>query len=202
MQPVAVDMTLLKALLGADTKVDVGRLLMVRVASIEPSGRGLISLAGELLDAELPDGVSVGDELKLQIREITPQKVVLGIANEQSQAQVPATPVPLLAAVILPMPQGGSVRIQNQGGSRTAQFADGSHAVTLRYEAPSFGPIDMQFVLDTHGGLRLAMVVPPGQSLASAKDATPQLRQALTDATGKTIALSVAARREPLEVFA
>lgn len=196
MEPLAVDLNMLRAVLAADLKLDVGRLLMVRVASVEPEGRGVLSLAGMLLDAELPEGVTAGQELKLAVREITPEKVVLSIQNDQQQA------VPLLAAALIPMPLGGSLQVRERGGGRTTQQPDGSHSLKLRYDAPSFGAIDMHFRLDPQGGLRLALLVPAGESLAQAQTAAPQLQDALTDATNRAVAVSVAARREPLEVFA
>jgi len=202
MEPFSVDANLLRVLLSSDVNIDVGRLLAVRVAAVNAGGRGLISLAGELLEAELPEGVSAGDELKLQVREITPQKVVLAIQSDQPQAQSAATPIPLVANLLVPMPQGGSLQVEERNGSRAVQLADGSHTVKLRYDAPHFGAIDMHFVLDAHGGLRVAMLVPNGPSLESAQEASPRLKDALTEAVGKAVALSIAPRREPLEVFA
>jgi len=79
MEPLAVDANLLRAVLAPDLKLDIGRLLMVRVASVEADGRGVLSLAGMLLEAELPESVSAGQELRLQVRELTPEKVVLAI---------------------------------------------------------------------------------------------------------------------------
>jgi hypothetical protein len=197
MQPMAVDLNLLRAMLTPELTLDVGRLLMVRVASVDPDGRGLLSLAGVLLEAELPQGVSAGQELKLEVRELTPQKVVLAIQNDASQ-----TAIPLIAALIVPMPLGGSLRVQERQPSGSTQLPDGSHSLKLRYDAPTFGTIEMHFILDTQGGLRLALVVPAGESLASAQASSEDLLDSLTEATGRQTSLSVSARYEPLEVFA
>ncbi|HTW11259.1 MAG TPA: hypothetical protein VME01_00835, partial [Solirubrobacteraceae bacterium] len=72
----------------------------------------------------------------------------------------------------------------------------------LRYDAPAFGPIDMHFVLDRQGGLRLSLLVAQGRSLKDAQGAAPQLRDALTQATGKPASVTIDARHQPLEVFA
>lgn len=193
----AVDLNLLRAMLTPELTLDIGRLLMVRVASIEPGGRGLLSLAGMLLEAELPEGVSAGQELKLEVRELTPQKVVLAIQNDASQ-----TAIPLIAALIVPMPSGGSLRVQERQPSGSTQLPDGSHSLKLRYDAPNFGPVDMHFILDTEGRLRLAVVVPAGDSLAAAQDTSQDLLGSLTEATGRQTSLSITPRYEPLEVFA
>ena len=42
----------------------------------------MLSLAGMLLEAELPSNVRAGEELRLQVRELTPEKVVLAIKDE------------------------------------------------------------------------------------------------------------------------
>jgi hypothetical protein len=197
MEPVAVDAALLRAVLTPDLKLDIGRLLMVRVASTEPDGRGVLSLAGMLLEAELPEGVSPGQELKLEVRELTPEKVVLAIQNDSSQ-----TPVPLIAALLVPMPLGGSLLVQERQASGSTQLPDGSHSLKLRYDAPTFGPIDMHFNLDTQGGLRLAMMVPAGESLASAQATSAELLESLAEATGQPPSVTITSRYEPLEVFA
>jgi len=100
------------------------------------------------------------------------------------------------------MPLGGSVAVRERQASGSTQLPDGSHSLKLRYDAPSFGPIDMHFVLDPQGGLRLALLVPAGESLSSAQSASPELLDALSEATGHQASLSIAARYEPLEVFA
>lgn len=193
----AVDLNLLRAVMTPDLTLDIGRLLMVRVASIEPDGRGLLSLAGMLLEAELPEGLSAGQELKLEVRELTPQKVVLAIQNDASQGATP-----LIAALVVPMPLGGSLHVRERQPSGSTQLPDGSHSLKLRYDAPNFGPIDMHFILDSQGGLRLALVVPAGESLALATETSENLLDSLTQATGRQASLSVTARYEPLEVFA
>ena len=65
MQPLAVEASLLRAVLSTDVKLTIGRELMVRVAAVTAEGRGVLSLAGMLLDAELPTTVRAGEELRL-----------------------------------------------------------------------------------------------------------------------------------------
>ncbi len=195
MEPLAVDLNLLRAVLTPDLQIDVGKLLMVRIASVESSGRGMLSLAGMLLEAELPEGVSTGQELKLVVREITPEKVVLSIQND------PQAAIPLLSAALIPL-AAGSLEVRERGGGRSTKRADGSHSLKLRYDAPNFGALDMHFVLDPQGGLQLAVVVPVGDALNDAQAAAPRLQQNLVEATNRSVILSVAGRYEPLEVFA
>ena len=64
----------------------------------------MLSLAGALLDAELPGNVHAGEELRLEVRELTPDKVVLGIRADVGPQQPQAVPV---EAPRVPLPGGG-----------------------------------------------------------------------------------------------
>ncbi len=198
MLPLSVDASLLRAVLTADVQIAVGRELMVRVASVEAGGRGVLSLAGSLLDAELPSTVSAGDELRLQVREVTPDRIVLAIQDDGQQQ-----PTPLAApteAPRVPLPNGGSLQITDHNASGQRATGDGTHTLSLRYDAPTLGPVEMQFTL-TPGALgvmlRVSTIAHPGADAASV-----QLASTLTDAAGRPARVTVTARREPLEVFA
>lgn len=195
--PIAVELQLLRQLLGPELKLTLGRELMVRVADIQPGGRGVLSLAGMMLEAQLPDGVRAGDELRLQVRELTPDRVVLAVRPDQEQ------PVPITAPLQPPveLPGGGRLHVQEQRRERSGGAAGETHTLTLRYDAPAFGPVDMSFVLD-QGSLRLTLTVAPGHSHEAAQDHAEALTQALGDAAGRPAAVTVLPRREPLEVYA
>lgn len=197
MQPLSVDASLLRAVLATDIKLTVGRELMVRVAAMSAEGRGTLSLAGMMLDAELPANVKSGDELRLQVRELTPDKVVLAIQDDSQQA---VAPPPLVDAPRVPLPDGGALQVtdHNAGGKQAA--GDGSHTVTLRYEAPTLGPMEMQFTL-TPGALSLTLSVSQS-AYTAADDNAPQLAGALTVAAKRPARVTVTPRREPLEVYA
>ena len=195
MQPLAVDASLLRAVLASDIKLTVGRELMVRVAAVDPGGRGVLSLAGMLLEAELPANVRTGEELRLQVRELTPEKVVLAIRDDSG---------PPLAAPVeaprLPLPGGGFVRVaeRDAGGPLTA--GDQTHTLTLRYDAPTLGAIDLHFTLAA-GGLALTVAVAPG-AYETASEHAAALQAKLTEAAQRAANVKVIARREPVEVFA
>lgn len=196
--PIAVELRLLRQLLGPELKLNVGRELMVRVADLQPGGRGVLSLAGMLLEAQLPEGVQPGDELRLQVRDLTPDRVLLAIQPNPDQ------PVPAAAALPPPvqLPGGGRLQIRDQQHGRTgAAEGDQTHTLALHYDAPAFGPIDMLFVLD-RSSLRLALTVAPGRAHDSAQDHQQTLTEALAEATGRPATVTIAPRREPLEVYA
>jgi len=68
-----VDIRLIRAVLGAELRIAPGRAMMARVVSLNPAGRGSLSIAGALIDAKLPPGVQAGDELRLTVRHVSPE---------------------------------------------------------------------------------------------------------------------------------
>ncbi len=197
MEPLAVDAALLRTVLAADIRLAVGRELMVRVASVTADGRGVLSLAGILLDAELPANVRAGEELRLQVRALTPEKVILAIRGEAQ-----AVPPVAVEHERIALPGGGSVRVTERDADRRRGAAgeERTHALRLRYDAPSLGPIDLHLTL-SEGALAVTVAVAPG-ALAPAQDRTEALRSALVAATERPTNVTVVTRREPVEVFA
>ena len=195
MQPLAVDAALLRTVLATDVKLTLGRELMARVAAVGGEGRGVLSLAGMLLEAELPSTVRAGDELRLQVRELTPERVVLAVQND---AQVPAA-APVEAPRV-PLPGGGFVRVaeRDAGGPLTA--GDQTHTLSVRYDAPTLGAIDLQFTLSS-GALALKVAVAPG-AYATADEHAARLQATLAEAAARPATVTVVTRREPVEVFA
>ncbi|HEX3618220.1 MAG TPA: hypothetical protein VHU61_16870 [Solirubrobacteraceae bacterium] len=195
MQSLAVDAALLRTVLASDIKLTIGRELMVRVASIGAEGRGVLSLAGMLLEAELPDNVRAGAELRLQVRELTPEKVVLAIQPDEQPP--PAAPV---EAPRVPLPGGGFVKVTERDAGGLLAADDQAHTVTVRYDAPNLGQIDLHFTLST-GALAVTAAVAPG-AYETADERSRQLQTALATATARPVTVTVVARREPVEVFA
>ena len=195
MQPLAVEASLLRAVLSTDVKLTIGRELMVRVASVNPQGRGVLSLAGMLLEAELPDNVRAGQELRLQVRELTPDKVVLAIKQEPQ-----APPLAAVDPSLVPLPGGGSVQVAERDAGGSLAAGDQAHTLTLRYDAPNLGAVDLSFTL-TAGALALTVAVAPG-AYSSADEHSLVLQATLTDAVERPATVTVVPRREPVEVFA
>jgi hypothetical protein len=194
MQPLAVDASLLRTVLATDVKLAIGRELMARVASVTTGGRGVLSLAGVLLDAELPAGVHAGEELRLQVRELTPDRVVLAIREDVQPTAMPVeTPR-------VPLPGGGSVKVTERDAGGPLAAGDRTHTVTVRYDAPTLGTVDLHFTL-TAGALALTVAVAPG-AYETTDDHAGALRATLDAATERPTTVTVLARREPVDVFA
>ena len=195
MDPIAVDIRLIRAVVGAELRIAPGRALMARVVSADVTGRGSLSIAGILIDAKLPKGVQAGQELRLTVRDVSPERVVLGLSDQT------APPPPPLAAA--PLPGGGSVQVteRDTGGSSGGGAAADRHALALVYNAPALGPVDLRFELDRQS-LRLSAMVAAGESVQRAEVASGALRDALSEALERPVNVEISARREPLDVYA
>ena len=195
MDPIAVDIRLIRAVVGAELRIAPGRALMARVVSADVTGRGSLSIAGALIDAKLPKGVQAGQELRLTVRDVSPERVVLGLSDQT------APPPPPLAAA--PLPGGGSVQVteRDTGGSSGGGAAADRHALVLVYNAPALGPVDLRFELDRQS-LRLSAMFAAGESVQRAEVASGALRDALSEALERPVNVEISARREPLDVYA
>ena len=193
MDPVAVDVRLIKAVLGTELKIAPGRVLMARVVSTDRAGRGSLNIAGTTLEAKLPKEVQAGQELRLTVRDVTPDRVELSMSDPSA-----------VAAAAAPLPGGGSVQVSERdaGGGAAGGGAD-RHTLALRYDAPALGPIDLRFELDP-GSLRLTATLGAGEPADRARERAGELSDALSAAIGggRTVSLDVRARHEPLDVYA
>jgi hypothetical protein len=200
MDPIAVDVRLIKAVLGTELKIAPGRVLMARVVSTDGSGRGSLNIAGTTLEAELPKEVQTGQELRLTVRNISPERVELSMSDSAA-----ATAAAAEAAQTATLPGGGALQVterdaEPRSGTRGGRGSD-SHSLSLRYDAPALGAIDLRFELDPES-LRLTATLAAGAPHERALDAAGDLQARLTDALGRPVAVDVTARYEPLDVYA
>lgn len=196
MDPIAVDIRLIRAMVGAEMRIAPGRGLMARVVTADATGRGSLSIAGAVIDAELPKGVQAGQELRLTVRHVSPERVVLSLSDQN----LPAPPAAALAA---PLPGGGTVHVRERdaGGSGGGGATPDRHALALVYDAPALGPVDLRFELDPQT-LRLSATFAAGEPVQQAEAAAGPLRDALSDALGRPVNVEISARREPLDLYA
>jgi hypothetical protein len=190
MDPIAVDVRLIKAVLGTELKIAPGRVLMARVATADGNGRGSLNIAGTTLEAELPKDVQAGQELRLTVRHVTPDRVELSMSD-------PLAPPPPAA---VPLPGGGSLQVSERDASSGAGDTD-RHTLVLQYNAPALGSIDMRFELDPDS-LRLTATLSAGEPHDQAQDAAGRLTAALSQALARPVSVDIRARREPLDVYA
>jgi hypothetical protein len=197
-QTFAVDLALLRDVLLPGVRIAPGRALMARVVAAE-SGRGSLSIAGYLIEAELPTHVRAGQDLRLEVRDISAGRVLLQIADPGHTA-----PPPPPAEV--PLPGGGTLTVterdgRGDGGAGGGGSGGGSHSLAVRYDAPALGPVDLRFEL-APGSMRVGVTVSAGDSLQRAEAGADTLRAALTAALGHAVSITISPRREPIDVYA
>jgi hypothetical protein len=197
MDPINVDIRLIKAVLGGELRIAPGRALMARVVTADGLGRGSLNIAGAVIDASLPKDVQAGQELRLTVRHVSPDRVELRMSDQSPPPAVDAAP----------LPGGGALRVTERdtsdgggGGSGSGEGAE-RHTLSLRYDAPGLGAVDLRFELDP-SSLRVTATVGAGQPYDLALDGAGRLGDTLTDAIGRPVTVDVSPRREPLDVYA
>ncbi len=200
MQALAVELRLMSDVGGPDLRLTPGRGLMARVMAVDGQGRGVLNIAGAVIEAELPRHVRAGEELRLTVRALDEHRVVLELPREGTAAPGPSTPPPTVA-----LPGGGALRAAGEeaGGDSGSSGgrAPGAHTLALRYDAPALGPLDLRFELHPDG-LRVTIAAAPGAALERVDAGAPALREALAERSERPVAVTILPRREPLDVYA
>ncbi len=196
MEPLAVDLQLLSDVGGPVLRLAAGRGLMARVMANDGAGRGVLNIAGAVLEAELPRHLRAGDQVRLVVRELDGHRVVL----ELPRSDAPGTPLP----AAIPLPGGGQLRVgadQEQEESGPGSRDPAAQTLALRYDAPHLGALDLRFELDP-ATLRVTIAAAAGTPFELAQAQAPALHDALSTAADRAVSVSVVPRREPLDLYA
>jgi hypothetical protein len=165
-----------------------GMMLAARVAETH-GNRGLLMIANAALAAELPDGVNAGDTLKLRVQEATPDRIVMRMETE-------LPPVPMM-----PLPGGQAAQLEVNEREGEGRRSGEQAAVAITYRSPALGAIDFRLALE--GGALTAQVrAREGAPFELAQAQAAELREALNQATGKPVQLTVSPRHDPLDIYA
>jgi hypothetical protein len=194
MDPIALDVRLIKAVLGTELRIAPGRAIMARVVNTDGHGRGVINIAGESLEASLPEHIQPGQELRLVVREASSERVVLGLADQLPNPQ----------AAEVPLPGGGTIRVNEEEARNAAGGAGarpGTHTLTLRYDAPALGGVDLRFELAPES-LSVTVGLAAGRPYNAAQAAAGDLQEALRAAVPREVSVTVAPRHDPLDLYA
>jgi hypothetical protein len=200
MSVLALDLALVRDVLLPGLSLTPGRAMMARVVNADEGDGGTLAIAGYLLDAELPKDLATGQSVRLVVREVTADRVLLAAVHEPS-ATTPQTP-PL--AALIPLPGGAQLRKLEDGGEDGEAGGGGGrggHALGLRLDLPDLGPLELRFGLDP-SSIRVAIATDPGPALAQAQAQAGELREALTRLCERPATVTVSARRQPLDLYA
>ncbi|HST56901.1 MAG TPA: hypothetical protein VLJ42_13520 [Solirubrobacteraceae bacterium] len=191
MDPLAVDLTLLLRTLESEVKLLPGRVLTARVADNANPAKGMLSIAGRLLEAQLPEHLQQGDQVRLTVRELSSEKVVLSLSGP---------PVPPASPEAQRELRDRASRDQQHEWERRGA-RDPGQTVAVRYRASTLGAVDLRLHLHD-GTLRALVAIAPGEPLTLARSAAEELRERIASATGLDVEVLVQARHDPLEVYA
>ncbi len=189
-----MDIRLIKAVLGTELRITPGRMIAARVVNADGHGRGVITIAGEPLEASLPEHLEPGQELRLVVREASAERVVLGIADQ----------IPDPQAAEVPLPGGGTIRV-NEEEAQSPRGGAGArpdtNTLALRYDAPALGAVDLRFEL-APGSLRVAVGLAAGRPHRAAEARAAELQEALQAALGREVSVTVDPRYDPMDLYA
>jgi hypothetical protein len=198
MDAVGVNLVLLRGLLPS-LSLTPGTMLTARVLDART-----LSLAGVRLAAQLPAGVAAGQVLRLRVQEASTEQIHLRIvetATGQSQATeqaaAPQVPPP---AYQLALPGGAVARVhveEREEGEGGKGAGGAARSVVVRYDSPTLGRLDIR--LDASSA---AVHVSDGDPALRVRAAADQLRDALTQAGGAPVLVTVHPRAQTLNVQA
>jgi hypothetical protein len=187
MDPLAVDLTLLLRTLESEVRLTPGRVLMGRVVDNGDPAHAKLSIAGKLLEAQLPSHLQDGEEVRLTVREVTTERVVLSLSG-------------LLSGEAPRQASDRSLSVNEDSGAEGGTGETGQ-SVVLRYQAATIGAVDVH--LHMHGGaLHATVALKAGQVHTLARAQAAALRERLAGATGLPVNLIIQARHDPIELYA
>ncbi|HEX5923578.1 MAG TPA: hypothetical protein VFY45_07080 [Baekduia sp.] len=196
MDAIPVNLVLLRGLLP-DLTLTSGTMVTARVLDTRT-----LSVAGVKLAAQLPDGVAAGQVLRLRVAETSTDRIHLRIVETagQSQAGEAAPPQVPPSAYQLALPGGAVARVhveEREEADAGKPGAGQARSVVVRYDSPTLGRLDIR--LDASSA---AVHVSDGDPAARVRAAADRLRDALTEAGGAPVLVTVHPRAQTLNVQA
>jgi hypothetical protein len=197
MDAVGVNLVLLRGLLP-NLALTPGTMVTARVLDVRT-----LSLAGVKLAAQLPEGVAAGQILRLRVAETSTDRIHLRIVEmpgqTQAAEQAPAPQMPP-SAYQLALPGGVFAHVyvdEREEDDDGKGGAGAARSVVVRYDSPTLGRLDIR--LDASSA---AVHVSDGEPALRVRAAADQLRDALTQAGGAPVLVSVHPRAQTLNVQA
>lgn len=196
-----VDLVLLRGLF-TDQPLRAGTMLAARVLDRE-GARGTLLLNGVRVPAQLPPELAAGDALRVVVQEATAERVVLQVVPRDAPPP-PAVTGGWAESYALALPGGAAARVlvePDAEGSAGAAGAAPARRVTLRYDSPALGRLDLVLDLDA-SSVSGTVHATAGDPARRARAEAAVLRDALASATGRPATVSVRDREEVLDVRA
>jgi hypothetical protein len=199
-QPIAVQLIMLQQSMP-DVTLRLGQSLLARVAE-RHGDRGILMIGGQPLVAQLPEHVRPGDVLKLAVRDITAEQVVMQMHEGKESAEAAQQgqgPI----AVPVPVPGGppAFIHVDDQASEGEGAGEGDVSAIALTYESPALGPVNFRIGMDASAVVAEVRVA-AGAPLELATAAQSALRDALAAGTERVATVTVAPRPGSFDVSA
>jgi hypothetical protein len=188
-----------------------GAQVVLRVLSAPANGgRGLVSLAGRCIAADLPAGLHGGQRLAVRVEADGPERVLLRILRDgptgdpdpaarlAGQLLLTGDPELVRAALLLtgsvPLPGGGAAEVEVDPDADDAGGGTGILHARVTLHLPELGAVEIALALGP-AGIGADVVVEPGRPARVAGEAADELCEALARAAGVPATVAVEARR-------
>jgi hypothetical protein len=185
-----------------DVTLRLGQSLLARVAE-RHGDRGILMIAGQPLVAQLPEHVRAGDVLKLAVRDITAEQVVMQMHEGKESAEAAQQGQQAPSAVPVPFPGGppSQIFVDDQASGGDGSGEGEASAIALTYESPALGPINLRLGMDASSVVAEVRVA-AGAPLDLATAASSALRDRLAESTERVASVTVAPRPGSFDVSA
>lgn len=204
MDAIQLNAVLLRNLLP-DLRMTPGATFVGRIME-RHAGHGLLNLGGTVLVAKLPEGLEAGARVRLAVQEVTPDTVVMRVVPDASgQAAAPQATPQTPPAVAIPLPDGTQAQMRlevvadEEGVGGLPGSGPSTKAVTVHYDSPTLGRVDVRLVLGPNG-LVAGVGAAPGMPVELAGRHADELRAALSRAMGRPVDVHVGRRTEKARV--
>lgn len=199
MQPIAVQLITLQQVMPEVT-LRLGQSLLARVAD-RHGDRGILIIAGQPLVAQLPEHVRAGDVLKLAVRDISAEQVVMQLhEGKEAAAEQALRPEPE-AVVQFPGQPPSRIVVDDQASGGGADGDEDVAAIALTYESPALGPINLRIGMNASSVVAEVRIA-AGAPLQMGQAASAALRDRLAAATERSASVSVVPRPGSCDVSA
>ncbi|MBJ7331553.1 MAG: hypothetical protein JHC95_16790 [Solirubrobacteraceae bacterium] len=204
--PIPVEFVLLRGSLFADIALKPGSMVSGRVLEMFGNGRGLMTLGGVKVDAQLPDNVRAGNVLRMQVTESLDERLTLRVVEQlQPQAAQATGALAQMPLVGMPLPGGATARIlvdpeeTSEGGSRGGE--NSVRTLVLRYDSDLLGRMDVVVRLQDEQ-VTATVLATPGEPVTAAREGADELRGKLREAASRPAQVIISGRAEALNVQA
>jgi hypothetical protein len=195
-QPIAVQLITLQQVMP-DVTLRLGQSLLARVAD-RHGAHGILMIAGQPLVAQLPENVRAGDVLKLAVRDITAEQVVMQMHEGKQMAETQSQP---FVPVGFPGQPPSRIVVDDDSAASDGALEGDASAIALTYESPALGPINLRIGMDSSAVVAEVRVA-AGAPLEVATATASVLRDRLAQSTERVASVTVAPRPGSFDVSA